>query len=107
MSPCLQIYNVGNICAAPTVPFTTDIFGRRAGMFVGAVIIIIGSCVQATAQAMPQFMGGRFLLGFGVSYCCIAAPTYVSEVAHPKVCCSHVVHNAEPLLISRTSGEEP
>ena len=35
---------------------------------------------------MPQFMGGRFLLGFGVSYCCIAAPTYVSELAHPKVC---------------------
>lgn len=34
---------------------------------------------------MPQFMGGRFLLGFGVSYCCIAAPTYVSELAHPKV----------------------
>jgi len=30
-------------------------------------------------------MGGRFLLGFGVSYCCIAAPTYVSELAHPKV----------------------
>lgn len=40
---------------------------------------------RATANAMPQFMGGRFLLGFGVSYCCIAAPTYVSELAHPKV----------------------
>jgi hypothetical protein len=34
---------------------------------------------------MAQFMGGRFMLGFGVSYCCIAAPTYVSELAHPKV----------------------
>jgi sugar porter (SP) family MFS transporter len=33
---------------------------------------------------MAQFMGGRFMLGFGVSYCCIAAPTYVSELAHPK-----------------------
>ena len=40
---------------------------------------------RATSKAMPQFMGGRFLLGFGVSYCCIAAPTYVSELAHPKV----------------------
>ncbi|KAG9498102.1 hypothetical protein J7337_010995 [Fusarium musae] len=79
-----MIYNVGSIAAAPTVPFTTDRFGRRAGMFTGALIIIIGTCVQATAKAMPQFMGGRFLLGFGVSYCCIAAPTYVSELAHPK-----------------------
>lgn len=80
-----MMYNVGSIAAAPTAPFATDIFGRRAGMFVGAIIIIIGSCVQATAKALPQFLGGRFLLGFGVSYCCIAAPTYVSEIAHPKV----------------------
>ncbi|KAK7432988.1 hypothetical protein QQZ08_000459 [Neonectria magnoliae] len=79
-----MIYNVGSIAAAPIVPFVTDRLGRRAGMFVGAAIIIIGTCVQATSHALPQFMGGRFLLGFGVSYCCIAAPTYVSELAHPK-----------------------
>ncbi|RGP78341.1 lactose permease [Fusarium longipes] len=79
-----MIYNVGSVAAAPTVPFTTDLLGRRAGMFTGAVIIIIGTCIQATAKTMGQFMGGRFLLGFGVSYCCIAAPTYVSELAHPK-----------------------
>ncbi|KAH6884275.1 general substrate transporter [Thelonectria olida] len=79
-----MIYNVGSLAAAPTVPFVTDLFGRRVGMFVGAAIIIIGTCVQATSHALPQFMGGRFLLGFGVSYCCIAAPTYVSELAHPK-----------------------
>jgi MFS family permease len=41
-----MIYNVGSIAAAPTVPFTTDRFGRRAGMFTGALIIIIGTCVQ-------------------------------------------------------------
>ncbi|KAF5664813.1 lactose permease [Fusarium heterosporum] len=79
-----MIYNVGSIAAAPTVPYATDRFGRKVGMITGSVIIIIGTCVQATANAMPQFMGGRFLLGFGVSYCCIAAPTYVSELAHPK-----------------------
>ncbi|KAF7549357.1 hypothetical protein G7Z17_g6451 [Cylindrodendrum hubeiense] len=79
-----MIYNVGSIAAAPTVPFTTDVLGRRAGMFVGSAIIIIGTCVQATSHTLSQFMGGRFLLGFGVSYCCIAAPTYVSELAHPK-----------------------
>ncbi|KAG4437504.1 hypothetical protein IFR05_007014 [Cadophora sp. M221] len=79
-----MIYNVGSLAAAPLVPFATDRLGRRVGMFIGSVVIIIGTCVQATSKAMPQFMGGRFLLGFGVSYCCIAAPTYVSELAHPK-----------------------
>jgi len=79
-----MIYNVGSLAAAPLVPFATDRLGRRVGMFIGAVVIIIGTCVQATSHAIPQFLGGRFLLGFGVSYCCIAAPTYVSEMAHPK-----------------------
>ncbi|WYZ46620.1 hypothetical protein EsH8_IX_000845 [Colletotrichum jinshuiense] len=40
--------------------------------------------VAATSHAVPQFLGGRFLLGFGVSFCCVSAPTYVSELAHPK-----------------------
>jgi len=41
-----MIYNVGSLAAAPTVPFATDRYGRRVGMFVGAIIIIIGTCVQ-------------------------------------------------------------
>jgi len=53
-------------------------------MFVGALVIIIGTCVQATAKAVPQLLGGRFLLGFGVSFCCVSAPCYVSEMAHPR-----------------------
>lgn len=55
---------------------------------------------------MPQFMGGRFLLGFGVSYCCIAAPTYVSELAHPKVCHStHHIYVIHDPRLTETSGE--
>ena len=41
-----MIYNVGSVAAAPTVPFATDMFGRRVGMMTGAIIIIIGTCVQ-------------------------------------------------------------
>jgi MFS family permease len=52
-------------------------------MFTGAVVIIVGTCVQATAKGVPQILGGRFLLGFGVSFCCVSAPCYVSEMAHP------------------------
>lgn len=54
---------------------------------------------------MPQFMGGRFLLGFGVSYCCIAAPTYVSELAHPKVCYSS--YSVYRVWLNGISGEAP
>ena len=52
-------------------------------MFLGALIIIIGTCVQATAHNLAAFMIGRFLLGFGVSLSVTAGPAYVSEMAHP------------------------
>ncbi|KAI3542580.1 hypothetical protein CSPX01_06785 [Colletotrichum filicis] len=79
-----MMYNVGSVC---TILFTgpvNDLLGRRWGMFTGALLIIIGTCIQATANHIPQFLGGRFVLGFGVSFCCVSAPTYVSELAHPK-----------------------
>lgn len=33
---------------------------------------------------MPQFKGGRFVLGFGVAMSATAGPSYVAEIAHPK-----------------------
>lgn len=41
-----MIYNVGQLSAALTVPIATDLFGRRIAMFMGALIIILGTCVQ-------------------------------------------------------------
>ncbi|TQN70319.1 Lactose permease [Colletotrichum shisoi] len=79
-----MMYNVGSICAIAFTGPVNDLLGRRWGMFTGAVLIIVGTCVQATSNIVPQFLGGRFLLGFGVSFCCVSAPTYVSELAHPK-----------------------
>ncbi|OLN96840.1 Lactose permease 9 [Colletotrichum chlorophyti] len=79
-----MMYNVGQVSAIFFTGPTNDLLGRRWGMFTGALIIIVGTCVQATSNAIPQFLGGRFLLGFGVSFCCVSAPTYVSELAHPK-----------------------
>ncbi|KAF7929972.1 uncharacterized protein EAE97_009569 [Botrytis byssoidea] len=77
------MYNIGSI---PAVFFTgpvNDHFGRRMGMFTGAVLVIIGTCVQAPSTNNGMFLAGRFVLGFGVSFCCVSAPCYVSEMAHP------------------------
>ncbi|KUJ11142.1 putative lactose permease [Mollisia scopiformis] len=78
------IYNIGSIPAVVLTGPVNDYLGRRAGMFTGSVIIIIGTCIQAPAVNMHMFLAGRFLLGFGVSFCCVSAPCYVSELAHPK-----------------------
>ncbi|OJJ46029.1 hypothetical protein ASPZODRAFT_132997 [Penicilliopsis zonata CBS 506.65] len=77
------IYNIGSIPAVVLSGPCNDYLGRRMGMFVGAALIIIGTCIQAPAVNHAMFMGGRFILGFGVSFCCVSAPCYVSEMAHP------------------------
>lgn len=70
----------GSLWAGPLC----DRFGRRAGMFVGCLAIIIGAGVVSTAEARPQFIAGRFILGMGIAAAIIGAPTYVVEVAPPQ-----------------------
>ncbi|MCJ1283706.1 hypothetical protein MMC26_003037 [Xylographa opegraphella] len=77
------IYTIGNLVGSFAAGPATDTFGRRWGMFSGALIIIIGTIVQATCTNLGGFMGGRFVLGFGVAITASAGPAYVSEMAHP------------------------
>ncbi|GAB1209169.1 hypothetical protein APSETT445_007936 [Aspergillus pseudonomiae] len=97
------IYTIGNIVGSFTAgpftdfrgtsppPFTrachpsakSRAIGRRVGMALGSIFIIIGTIVQATCHNLGGFMAGRFILGFGVATSATAGPAYVSEMAHP------------------------
>jgi sugar porter (SP) family MFS transporter len=77
------IYTVGNLAGSFVAGPATDYKGRKWGMFLGCLIIIIGTCVQATCTNLAGFMGGRFVLGFGVAITSTAGPAYCSEMAHP------------------------
>jgi MFS family permease len=77
------IYNIGGIAAVPIGGPMNDYLGRKWAMFIGCSLVIIGTCVQAPSKSMSAFLGGRFLLGLGASFCAISAPTYASEMAHP------------------------
>ncbi|KAI4766795.1 general substrate transporter [Aureobasidium sp. EXF-3400] len=74
------IYNIGSIPAVFFSGPVNDYWGRRAGMFTGAIIVVIGTCIQAPSVNRGMFLAGRFLLGFGVSFACVSAPCYVSEL---------------------------
>lgn len=78
------MYNIGSVAAVFFTGPVNDYFGRRWGMFVGALVVIIGTCAQAPSVSRGQFLAGRFVLGFGVSFCSVSAPCYVSEMAHPR-----------------------
>ncbi len=80
------MYQIGGVCALPFVGPGVDTWGRRGGMFIGGFLIIMGTVITGTTirnASVHQFMGGRFLLGFGVSFVSSAGPIYVVETAHP------------------------
>ncbi|KAF5338177.1 hypothetical protein D9758_014717 [Tetrapyrgos nigripes] len=79
-----MIYILGNCVGSFFAGPMTDIFGRRGGMFGGGFFILLGSSIITAAQNRGMFLGGRFLLGFGISISTTAAPTWVTELAPPQ-----------------------
>lgn len=77
------IFNIGSLIALPFAGPLNDFFGRRWGIFVGCLMVIIGTCVQAPALNQGMFLGGRFLCGFGQGFVNVSAPMFVAEMAHP------------------------
>lgn len=67
----------------PSCGFLADGYGRRMCIFVGCVLVLVGTAIQTPANSMSQFIGGRFVLGFGASIASAAGPAYTVELAHP------------------------
>jgi len=81
-----SLYQIGGVSALPFVGPAVDTWGRRVGMFIGGLVIVVGTIIQGTTnytESLGQFMAGRFILGFGVSIAASAGPIYVVEVCHP------------------------
>ncbi|KAJ4297371.1 hypothetical protein N0V88_004290 [Collariella sp. IMI 366227] len=83
VSVIYSLYTVGSMIGAPFAAVLSDRFGRRKGMFMGAIVIIIGMIIIASAHHLPQFIVGRFILGFGIAIMTVAAPAYAIEIAPP------------------------
>ncbi|KAL9033657.1 MAG: hypothetical protein Q9214_007409, partial [Letrouitia sp. 1 TL-2023] len=81
-----SMYEIGSFTAFPFIGPALDTFGRRFGLLVGISILFIGTVVQGTTPEtakIAQYMGGRFLLGFGIAIAASAGPTYIVEISHP------------------------
>lgn len=79
-----SIYTVGQICGGLTSGYISDTFGRRMGMFVGCILIVIGSILTSSAHHIEQFIAGRFVLGWGIAIAVSCAPSYCIEIAPPQ-----------------------
>ena len=47
-------------------------------------MVLVGTAIQTPANSQGQFIGGRFVLGFGASIASAAGPAYIVELAHPS-----------------------
>ncbi|KAL4805401.1 general substrate transporter [Aspergillus unguis] len=83
VSVVTSLYTVGSMVATPISAVISDRFGRRKCMFCGAVVIIVGSIVIATAMTLAHFIVGRFVLGFGIQIMVVSAPAYAAEISPP------------------------
>lgn len=79
-----MIYTIGNMVGSLFTGLICDQWGRRAGMMTGSLFIMVGAIVQTAAKSDAYLLGGRFVLGFGVSIGTSSAPTYALELAPPQ-----------------------
>lgn len=80
------LYKIGQVTATPFIGPCIDTWGRRKGIFVGLVIVILGAIIGGTTSStrdMKQFMVSRFILGFGGHIVACGGPIYVVEMCHP------------------------
>lgn len=77
------IQSIGGIAGLPFSAFIADRFGRRFAIFFGSCIMMVGVALQTGAQNIGMFIGARFLIGFGLTFACTAAPLLITELAFP------------------------
>lgn len=77
------VFNLGMVVSMPFCSFLADGYGRRACIFIGCMVVLVGTLIQYSAMTLDQFIFGRFVLGWGAGIASAAGPMYVVELAHP------------------------
>ncbi|KAI8258324.1 hypothetical protein K4K53_004722 [Colletotrichum sp. SAR 10_77] len=77
-------YPLGAILSTPFSAMISDRFGRKWSILIGSCIMIIGVLIQCLSHSIGLFIGGRIVVGFGITMALAAAPVLISELAHPR-----------------------
>ncbi|RSM06199.1 hypothetical protein CEP52_005812 [Fusarium oligoseptatum] len=77
-------YPLGAILSTPLSAFISDRFGRRQSIIIGSIIMILGVVMQTASSSIGLFIGGRIVVGFGITLALAAGPVLISELAHPR-----------------------
>ncbi|PSN75129.1 MFS transporter [Corynespora cassiicola Philippines] len=75
---------LGSLLALPITPYIADGLGRRWGICIGSIIMILAVVLQSASTNFKMFIAARFFLGFGVAIAHGAAPLLITELCHPQ-----------------------
>ncbi|KAF7556846.1 hypothetical protein G7Z17_g1153 [Cylindrodendrum hubeiense] len=78
------IYWLGNGLFFPVAAWVSNRYGRKPGIYVGYLFLVIGTAMQATAQSEKIFTVARLFIGTAGAWFGNSAPLLINEIAHPK-----------------------
>lgn len=68
-----SVYSMGGTISFMVCGANSDLFGRRAFILLGNILVLIGSIVGATSHSIGQSIAAHTLFGFGGGNCQLAA----------------------------------
>lgn len=77
------IYWLGAALTYPVVALIAQRWGRKSGIYLGYVMLTIGTIVQASAPNDIAFMVSRLVMGIAAACFGNCAPLLINEVAYP------------------------
>lgn len=76
---------VGGFVGALLAAAPADRYGRRCAIQIGSFLAVVGSIMQASSPNRSVFIGGRAVLGVGLSFTTTAGPNLLTELSHPRL----------------------
>jgi MFS family permease len=76
--------SLGSLMGLFFTPYLIDAYGRRSGVGLGCLIMLLAVGLQSGATNFGMFVAARMLLGFGDTIVLGSAPLLIAEIAHPQ-----------------------
>ncbi|KAK1976406.1 sugar transporter [Colletotrichum cereale] len=78
------IYWLGNGLGFPVASWVSGRYGRKPGIYLGYLFLILGVAMQTAAQNEATFTYSRLFIGLAAAWLGNSAPLLINEIAHPK-----------------------
>ncbi|KAL5359956.1 general substrate transporter [Aspergillus floccosus] len=76
--------SLGSLIGLFFVPYLIDWRGRKIGLLIGSLIMLLAVGLQSGARNFGMFVAARIVIGFGDCIVLGSAPLLIAEIAHPQ-----------------------